>query len=135
MQRDQGKDASQWSWGDQHVATFRNQSFGLSGIAPIEALFNRGPYRASGGSSIVNATGWDARTSYEVEGLPSMRMIVDLSNLENSLAVHTTGQSGHAYHPHYIDMADLWRKIEYHAMSFERKNVIYNAEGILILKP
>ena len=35
-----------------------------------------------------------------------MRMIVDLSNLDNSLQVFTTGESGHAYAPHYVDMAD-----------------------------
>jgi penicillin amidase len=63
-------------WGDLHTVTFHNQSLGTSGVAPIEAIFNRGPYRASGGGSIVNATSWnsaetDSSTAYQVTWLPS----------------------------------------------------------------
>jgi penicillin amidase len=119
-----GKDPAKWTWGDLHLADFRNQTLGESGIAPLEAIFNRGGFRASGGSSIVNATSWDAASgSYMVESLPSLRMIVDLGNLANSLAIHTTGESGHAYHPHYIDMADLWRNIQYHPMNWAQEQV------------
>jgi acyl-homoserine lactone acylase PvdQ len=43
-------------------------------------------------------------------------MAWDLGNLNSSVTVHTTGQSGHAYHPHYIDMAELWTGIKYYPM-------------------
>lgn len=130
----QGSDPARWNWGGLHVATFRNQSLGVSGIGLIESIFNRGPYPTSGGSSIVNATGWGLG-SYEVGSVPSMRMIVDLSNLQNSLTIHTTGQSGHAYHPHYNDMVDPWRKIEYNPMHWERAAIEDAAEGTLRLTP
>jgi penicillin amidase len=138
MEQSLGKDPQHWNWGDQHFAIFRNQSLGKSGIAPIESLFNRGPYRTAGGESIVNATGWSAdavEDSYEVDWLPSHRMIVDLGNLQNSLSIHTTGQSGHAYNRHYVDMADLWRNIQYHPMNWERGAIEADAEGHLILVP
>ena len=64
-----------------------------------------------------------------------MRMVVDLSNLSNSTTIHTTGQSGHAYHPHYIDMADLWRNLQYHPMLWERSQVEFASEGYLKLVP
>ncbi len=131
----QGKNPEKWKWGDLHEVDFRNPSLGKSGVAPIEALFNRGPFRTSGGSEIVNATGWDATQSYQVVSLPSERMIVDLGNLNNSLSVITTGQSGHAFHPHYIDMADLWRTIQYHPMLWDRQEVEAAAEGHLQLAP
>ncbi len=54
-----GADISKWKWGELHSSTFRNDTLGKSGIAPIENLFNRGPYPTAGGESIVNATGWD----------------------------------------------------------------------------
>jgi penicillin amidase len=130
-----GEDPAGWAWGDLHTVTFRSESFGQSGIAPIEALFNRGPYPCAGGASIVNATGWVASRGYEVVGLPSMRMIVDLSDLSNSLMMHTTGQSGHAYHPHYVDMADPWRYIEYHPMLWDRAQVEGAQEAHLTLRP
>jgi penicillin amidase len=131
-----GKDPAKWAWGDLHLANFRNASLGKSGIAPIEAIFNRGGFRASGGSSIVNATGWNAASgSYQVETLPSMRMIIDLGDLANSLAIHTTGQSGHAYHPNYIDMADLWRNIQYEPMTWEQEQVEASSTAHLRLIP
>jgi penicillin amidase len=72
---------------------------------------------------------------YSVQTLPSMRMIVDLSNLDNSLTVHTTGESGHAYSPHYYDMADLWRNIQYYPMLWDQAVVIKAAVEHLVLQP
>jgi penicillin amidase len=130
-----GKDPQKWSWGALHGAEFRNASLGQSGIPPIEALFNRGPFPTGGGSSIVNANGWAFAKSYAVDWVPSMRMIVDMGDLANSLAIHTTGQSGHAYHPHYIDMAPLWSTLQYHPMRWTRAQVEAAAEGVLELIP
>ena len=131
----QGKDPAGWNWGKLHGAVFRNQSLGESGVAPIEALFNRGPFPTAGGESIVNANGWNALEPYQLNWLPSKRMIVDLGGLQNSLSIHTTGQSGHAYHPHYIDMVDMWRTIQYHPMLWEQAQVQASAEGWLKLVP
>ena len=130
-----GRDPAKWNWGEMHASTFRNGTLGESGVPPIEALFNRGPFSTGGGESIVNATGWSVRDGYETSWLPSMRMIVDLGNLNNSVTVHTTGQSGHAYHPHYIDMAPLWANIEYFSMLWEEGAVTTEAEGHLRLTP
>lgn len=130
-----GDDPTEWRWGDLHEATFRNATFGESGIPPLEWLFNRGPYAVGGGGSIVNATSWNAADGYEVVALPSMRMIVDLSNFERSRTVHPTGQSGHIYHPHYIDMAESWVLNDLHPMHWDRGSVEADAEGTLTLKP
>jgi penicillin amidase len=135
LQSTLGKDPTKWRWGDLHIATFQNQTLGNSGIAPIEMLFNRGPFMTSGGGSIVNATGWDATKGFEVISLPSLRMIVDLSDLSKSITVHPTGQSGHAYNPNYIDMADLWRNIQYYPMLWDKQDIISNSAGHLILTP
>ncbi len=130
-----GKNPDNWKWGDLHRLVFRNQTLGESGVAPIEAIFNRGPFDVSGSSSIVNATSWNTAESYEVTSLPSMRMIVDLGNLQNSLTILTTGQSGHAYQSHYVDQADLWRDIQYHPMLWDRSEVETKAEAHLQLTP
>ena len=130
-----GKNSSAWRWGDLHTVTFRNESFGESGIEILERLFNRGPYSTSGGTAVINATSWNAEESYEVTALPSMRMIIDLSDFNNSFTIHTTGQSGHAFHPHYIDMAEPWSQMEYQPMLWDRSRIQANAEGTLRLLP
>ncbi len=131
-----GRNPEKWTWGDLHTLTLEHGV--MSNFPLIGSLFNAGPFRTSGGSSIVNATGWSARQdtdTYAVRSLPSMRMIVDFSNLENSLAIHTTGQSGHAGNPHYVDMTDPWRLIEYAPMLWEREAVEAAAESVLRLTP
>lgn len=130
-----GKDVRDWKWGELHSATFRNGTLGESGIGPIEALFNRGPFTTGGGESIVNATGWTVGESFEVDWLPSMRMIVNLGNLNNSVTVHTTGQSGHAYSKHYDDMAPLWATMQYYPLWWEQESVVNDSEGHLRLAP
>jgi penicillin amidase len=130
-----GGNISKWKWGELHAATFRNQTLGKSGIGPIENLFNRGPYTTGGGEELVNATGWILGESFEVDWLPSEREIVDLSNLDNSLALHTTGESGHAFHPHYDDMTPMWATVQYYSMWWEQASVMADAEGHLVLTP
>jgi penicillin amidase len=138
-----GADSSKWTWGQLHTATFQNLTLGKSGVSVIENTFNRGPYQAAGGASIVNATSFNlsrddaggAGDPYAVTSLPSMRLIVDLSNLDNSLQVLTTGESGHAYAPHYVDMADHWRLIQYYPMLWSRANVEAQTEAKLTLTP
>jgi penicillin amidase len=134
LQESLGEDPEGWTWGDLHTVTFRNQV--MTSIPLINTLFDRGPFRASGGGEIVNATGWSAAAeSYEVGSLPSMRMVVDLEDMGRSSIMHTTGQSGHAYHDHYIDMADPWRRIEYHPMLWSRDEVEAGADTHLRLVP
>ncbi len=78
-----GADQTKWSWGAVHVATFKNQTLGNSGVAPIERIFNRGPFPADGGTALVNAVG-HRPSDFSVRSVPSMRMVVDLSNLDAS---------------------------------------------------
>jgi penicillin G amidase len=133
---ERGIDRTNWAWGQLHTATFVSNPLGLSGIDVIEGLVNRGPFETSGGDGIVNATGWDGPSgTFEVDTLPSMRMIVDLSNLARSQTIHTTGQSGHPFSPHYSDMIELWRTIQYHPMLWERDAVQAAAINTLILSP
>ena len=136
MRKKYGANTDKWpTWGELHTIVFQNETLGESGIGPIEALFNRGPFETGGGSEIVNATGWTVGESFEVNWIPSERVIVDLSDLDNSLTIHSTGQSGHAYHPHYIDMAPLWASVEYYPMWWEQNSVMDDAEGHLRLVP
>ncbi|GAA0258021.1 penicillin acylase family protein [Cryptosporangium japonicum] len=130
-----GDDVSAWRWGDLHTLTIRNQSFGTSGIGVIEALFNRGPYPVGGGSSIVDATGWTPAEGYEVSWVPSMRMVVDLADLDRSRWVNLTGQSGHAFSDHYTDQVELWRNGRTTPMRWDREEIRRGARYVQKLTP
>ena len=130
-----GGSVEDWTWGAIHSITLTNPTLGESGIGLIEDRFNRGPFAASGSESVPNAMGWDAPYSYEVDWIPSMRMLVDLGDLQNSRAILSTGQSGHTDHPHYDDMAPLWLAGESAPMMWNRSAIEADAEGTLVLRP
>jgi penicillin amidase len=131
----QGDDPASWRWGRMHTLSLQDETFGESGIGPIEALFNRGPVPVSGGSDLVNATGWDAALGYEMVTGPSMRMIVDMSHLDGSRWVQATGNSGHAYHAHYTDQLDLWRTGALLPWRWDRATIESEAAHTLTLAP
>lgn len=106
------REPSNWEWGRLHRLTLTNQTLGKSGIGAVEKIFNRGPYELGGGTSIVDATGWDAAEGYDVTATPSMRMVVDLSDFDKSRWVNLTGVSGHAFSSNYTDQTELWVKGE-----------------------
>ncbi|MCA9953786.1 MAG: penicillin acylase family protein, partial [Anaerolineales bacterium] len=130
-----GGDMNDWTWGSIHTATFSSNPLGESGIAPIEAIVNRGPFPADGGSSIVNANGWSWSNPAAVTGHPSMRMLVDMSDFDASEWVIPTGESGHPYHPHYDDQIELWLNGEYLPMVWSEDAVLETAVDHLVLTP
>ncbi len=130
-----GRNMTRWRWGDLHTSTFVNLPLGASGIGPIEWIFNRGPVETDGTGGAVNNTAYSLADPFGVVSLPSYRQLIDLGDLGRSLSMHTTGQSGHAFHPHYDDMIDPWRNFQYHPMLWTRTQVEGAAESLLVLRP
>lgn len=135
MTRLQGKDPQDWSWGDMHALTLTEQTFGTSGIGPIEWLVNRGPFEVGGGLATVQATAWYPADGFETTWVPSMRMVVDLAELDASRWVDLTGVSGHPYHEHYADQTDLWRAGETLPMRWDEQAIRDGAVNTLELVP
>ncbi len=130
-----GKEPADWKWGRMHTLELRNASFGESGIGLVEWLFNRGPYAVGGGTDAPQATAWDAREGFAVDWVPSMRMVVDLSDLDASGWVNLSGQSGHPFDAHYLDQVDLWRSGRLTPMRWDRAAVRRDAQASLVLEP
>ncbi|MWB99548.1 penicillin acylase family protein [Agromyces sp. MMS17-SY077] len=130
-----GDDPAGWSWGRLHTLTTTNASFGSSGLAPLEALFNRGPFELDGGSSIVDASGWDVQEGYEATWVPSMRMLVDVGDFDRSRWIDLTGTSGHVFHPHYGDQTADWRDGVTRPWPFSDEDVVSATRQTLVLLP
>lgn len=132
----QGDNPDAWNWGDLHAITLTSGTFGSSGIAPIEWLFNRGPFPVGGGSAVVDATGWYLGDgSFATQTVPSMRMTVDLSDLDASRWNHLTGTSGHAFHPNYYDQFADWQQQRQTPWLFTPEKVADAATNTLVLTP
>ena len=130
-----GDKLDSWKWGDAHTAVFRNQTFGQSGIGPIERIFNRGPVGVRGGNTQVCVAIWEMKDPFNIYHISSQRAIYDLGNLAATILIHPTGQSGHPTNRHYDDYIEPWRQIEYHPSLWERSAVEKASRRPLLLKP
>jgi penicillin G amidase len=93
-----------WKWGDTIPLTFRHPLGGASWL--LGWLLNVGPFPQSGTANTI-------RRATRGVG-PSMRMVVDLGDLDNSVQNITLGESGQAFSPYYKDQFEAW----YHGQSF-----------------
>ncbi|MFJ7077629.1 penicillin acylase family protein [Streptomyces sp. NPDC098781] len=130
-----GKDIDTWSWGRLHRLFLKNQTLGTEGPGFLQYVLNRGPWKLSGGEATVNASGWNAAGGYGVIWVPSMRMVVNLGDLDKSKWINLTGASGHAYSAHYTDQTDKWADGELLDWSFTEKAVEDGTSDTLVLKP
>jgi penicillin amidase len=131
-----GKNPGTWQWGRLHQLTLEHKVLGgASVLSPVRALFNRGPWQMPGGSSIVNANGWKASEGYDVDWAPSMRMVVNLGDLDASTWVNQTGNSGHPYDANYVDQADAWVANQTYPWPFTEKAVRAAGGDELTLTP
>ncbi|MEU6243129.1 penicillin acylase family protein [Streptomyces sp. NPDC047024] len=130
-----GKDIDTWSWGRLHRLFLKNQTLGTNGPEILQYALNRGPWKLSGGEATVDATGWNAAGGYGVVWVPSMRMVVNLADLDKSKWINVSGASGHAFSAHYTDQTDKWAKGELLPWSFTGKAVDGSTKDTLVLKP
>jgi penicillin G amidase len=132
-----GGDPQNWAWGRLHVAAPEHAVLGGDSIpALVRRLVNPEPLQVGGGSSIVNATAWDAGSgSYRVTAAPSMRMVADLGDLDSSTWVNLTGSSGHPASEHYTDQFAAWAHGETFPWPFSPAAVQADAKHRLTLRP
>ncbi|MDT0379434.1 penicillin acylase family protein [Streptomyces sp. DSM 42041] len=130
-----GKDIDTWSWGRLHRLMLKNQTIGTDGPGYLQWLLNRGPWDLGGGEATVNATGWNAAGGYDVSWVPSMRMVVNLDDFDESSWINLTGASGHTYHPHYVDQTDLWAEGEQLPWAYGDQAVEKGTEDKMVLMP
>ncbi|MFV0135345.1 penicillin acylase family protein [Streptomyces sp. HMX87] len=130
-----GKDIDTWSWGRLHRLFLKNQTLGTEGPGFVKYALNRGPWELSGGEAAVDATGWNAAGGYGVIWVPSMRMVVNLGDLDKSRWINLTGASGHAYSAHYTDQTEKWAEGELLDWAFTDRAVEESTSDTLVLKP
>ena len=136
LTRELGKDPDQWQWGKLHRLTLEHRVLGGESVpGAVRWLVNEGPYDMPGGSAIVNANAWDASVGYGVTAAPSMRMVVDLGDLDASTWINQTGVSGHPTAEHYADQVEDWVDGRQRPWPFSEAAVRATDPDVLTLRP
>jgi len=131
-----GPDTSTWQWGTMHTATFAHP---LASVTPINLIYGVAPVQRPGDSVTVSVGGDGGFSadppSYAQHTVSSMRQIIDLSNLDQSLWVTTTGESGNPFSPYYQDLVPLWNTNAYQQMDYSPAAVAKQTASLLTLTP
>jgi penicillin amidase len=107
-----GTDMDGWQWGRAHPALFTNQVW--ASIPVLRSWFATA-LPANGGYDTIDRGGSrlaDGEPYADVHG-PTLRMIVDLADIDAARFIIAPGQSGNALSPHYSDLMEPWRDHAY----------------------
>ena len=136
-----GEDRGAWTWGGIHVKKPTHQLLGGEGLPGIvRKYFNASPQPVGGAGDIPNATWFDpvvkdGRVDYQVISGASMRMSVDMADVDNARWVISSGSSGHPWSPHVNDQFEDWAEGRMRPWPFHRESVEAAASHTLRLRP
>lgn len=129
-----GDDMSVWRWGEAHRARHLAAPLGLSW--PLSMIVNI-EHESSGGDYTIqrgNTRGRGAEPYLNVHAA-GFRAVYDFADLDRSVFIISTGQSGHPLSRHYDDLNTLWRTGEYIPMSMDEDDIRAGALGVMKLTP
>lgn len=117
-------EASRWRWGELHRANGEHRPFGFFPV--VKDFFSIDP-QTPGDSFTVNVGGMTIRDEarpFANRHAASLRAIYDLADLDRSLYMHSTGQSGNVVSPWYSSFAERWAKVEYITIPTRREAIV-----------
>jgi penicillin G amidase len=122
-----------WRWGVAHTAASDHRPLGL--VPVIARLFNVAPPTA-GDTYSVNVGHFfirDEARPFANRHAASLRAIYDFADLDRSVFMQSTGQSGNVLSPWYASFAERWARVEYITIPARRESIA--AAHTLTLRP
>ncbi|NNA55320.1 penicillin acylase family protein [Pseudomonas koreensis] len=107
-----GGDHKAWQWGKLHGYTWKNAN----------GQTVRGPLAAGGDHTTLNTAAFAWGKDFNTTRAPSMRFIVDFSQIEPLMGQNGTGQSGNPASPNYLNSIDAWLKGQYIGLPMQPQN-------------
>lgn len=137
LEKQLGKNIKKWEWQKVHTLEHRHP-LGRAGF-PLNRMFNVGPNPVMGGQEVINNLAFrlDPKPPvFKVRSGPAMRLIVDFGNIDKSVSVLPTGQSGNFMSPFYSDQTELFNVGRFREMHMIPRDSIKKIKTrVLTLKP
>lgn len=128
-----GPKPADWAWGKLHHGAFDHPLAFL--MTPAEAKAAAiGPLPHAGSGVTPMHTGYRPTDFRSIMG-STIRLVMDLSDPDRSVAVNTPGQSGRPDSPHYRDLFETWVTSGYVSLPYSQAAVEAALESRVDLKP
>ena len=131
IRSDFGGYQGEWGWKDVHSLEF-NHPFGR--VESLRSYFNVGPFPVNGTREVINNLSfpYDSTGFYKVNVGPSTRRVIDFSDIEASMSILPTGQSGNPFSPHYDDQVQLYLEGKFRKMLINKEEIRNSSSSMLI---
>ncbi|WP_422351727.1 penicillin acylase family protein [Flagellimonas sp.] len=131
---DFGPDASQWTWDKVHTVEHPHP---IGQVESLRSFFNVGPFPVNGTREVINNMNftYDGTGFHKVNVGPSTRRIVDFSDIDNSMSILPTGQSGNPFSRHYEDQAEMFVDGKFRKMMMNKEEIQNNSPSLLVFHP
>ncbi|MGB3150332.1 MAG: penicillin acylase family protein [Maribacter sp.] len=128
-----GSNLSAWTWDKVHTLEHPHP---IGQVKALRSFFNVGPFPVHGTREVINNMyfPYDSTGLYKTSIGPSTRRIIDFSDIENSISILPTGQSGNPFSSHYKDQAEMYVKGEFRKMMMNEEEIKMGKE-ILTFSP
>ena len=120
-----------WKWGELHKLTFAHR---LSPIQSEAQQWSIPAMNIGGTGSTTNYANYRVADFQAITG-PSVRLLMDVGEWDNSRFINLPGQSGLPDSPHYSDLTEAWRDGVYHPLVYSDQAVEEATELRLRLEP
>lgn len=132
LEKQLGENISAWNWGKVHTLEHQHP---LGTIATLKEYFNVGPFPMKGAREVIDNRGFLYNNTgvYNVTAGPSTRRIIDFSDIENSISILPTGQSGNPFSKHYKDQVDLYNSGKFRKMKLNKQEITATSTKLTIL--
>lgn len=127
-----GKDVNSWTWNRVHTLEHQHP---LGHVAVLKSVFNVGSFEVPGSTEVINNLlfGFTDDGEYQVKGGPSTRRVIDFSDIENSMSILPTGQSGNPFSKHYNDQAEMYNNGKFRKMKMNKDEIIKTSTKLVFL--
>ena len=133
VEKTQGLDTKQWRWAKVHY-NLSEHPFAAIVDEATRAKINVGPIPKNGSEYVPNNSQYRPTDFRQIVG-PSVRIVVDVGNWDNSRIINHPGQSGDPDSLHYRDLASMWRNGQYFPLLYTRTAVEQETEHAIELVP
>ena len=133
LEKKVGNQVSAWTWNKVHSVEHKHP---LGEVAALRSYFNVGPFEINGSNEVINNLMFTLTEegNHHVKSGPSTRRIIDFSDIENSVSILPTGQSGNPLSKHYDDQAVMFNEGKFRKMKMNRKEIEASSRK-LVFKP
>lgn len=123
LEKQLGNNLNKWHWGDVQTLEHKHP---LGTISYLRKYFNVGPFPINGAKAVINNRDFNYTDTglYDVFAGPSTRRIIDFSDVENSISISPTGESGNFLSKHYKDQAIMYNQGKFRKMKMNKKEII-----------